>query len=489
MESSLTIRNSTSKPLELKVIEHYEQPTPINVTTTFGHITGFVSRSVGNSTSSVPSAPSLGVHSQSFNSEAVSLAIPPFSTTPTAIPLDSSQKTTQILRLTIESHGQRYRLDATAATTSQAFTPLVPDPKHSFTAIFRPADAHLFVYSPTSLSSWMKDIANATPLSALSIPGTHNSPTHYKALPSVRCQAVGPAEQLAHGIRFWDIRVQPETHADPSKDALILVHGVFPISLTGTKYLRPLLDTALNFLAKNPSETLIISLKREGAGAATDQQLATILHDHYTTDESKWYTLPTIPSLGAARGKIILLRRFALPLSLAALNDGKGWGLDAECWSYNTAHDVHGCVCVQDFCEVLTPPSIETKIDYSTKHLAAAAKVVSPIPGVNTDRLNPVPPGPLYLNFLSASNFWKQGCWPERIAGRVNPAVLAYLCGVHQAEGQEGGEGDGGTGVVVMDWVGRGGDWDIVKAVIGMNEGVVWRGRKGLELENGEGDA
>jgi 1-phosphatidylinositol phosphodiesterase len=56
-----------------------------------------------------------------------------------------------------------------------------------------------------------------------------------------------------------------------------------------------------------------------------------------------------------------------------------------------------------------------------------------------------------------------------------------------EVEEGEGGEGDGGTGVVVMDWVGQRGDWDIVKAVIGMNEGVVWRGRKGLE--DGEGDS
>ena len=41
------------------------------------------------------------------------------------------------------------------------------------------------------------------------------------------------------------------------------------------------------------------------------------------------------------------------------------------------------------------------------------------------------------------------------------------------------GEGDGGTGVVVMDVVGDGGDWDLVKLVVGMNMGVVQKVREG----------
>ena len=63
----------------------------------------------------------------------------------------------------------------------------------------------------------MSKLKDETPLSALSIPGTHNSPTHHTALPSVRCQAVGVKEQLNNGVRFLDLRVQPENADDPSK--------------------------------------------------------------------------------------------------------------------------------------------------------------------------------------------------------------------------------------------------------------------------------
>jgi 1-phosphatidylinositol phosphodiesterase len=36
-------------------------------------------------------------------------------------------------------------------------------------------------------------------------------------------------------------------------------------------------------------------------------------------------------------------------------------------------------------------------------------------------------------------------------------------------------EGDGGTGVVVMDMVGEGGDWDLVNLIVGLNMGVVMK--------------
>ena len=37
--------------------------------------------------------------------------------------------------------------------------------------------------------------------------------------------------------------------------------------------------------------------------------------------------------------------------------------------------------------------------------------------------------------------------------------------------------GDGGTGVVVMDYVGENGDWELVRLVIGMNMGVLMKAR------------
>jgi 1-phosphatidylinositol phosphodiesterase len=43
-----------------------------------------------------------------------------------------------------------------------------------------------------------------------------------------------------------------------------------------------------------------------------------------------------VPTLGEARGKIVLLRRFMLDGPLKKEWEGKGWGIDAHVWADNT---------------------------------------------------------------------------------------------------------------------------------------------------------
>ncbi|KAK7528836.1 phosphatidylinositol phospholipase C [Phyllosticta citriasiana] len=457
LAAPLTIRNLTSTPLELKVIERYDRENPLKKG---------VEKISHNVTTLGRGHAKHNENDHNFESQDVSIRIAPFAIHKTEIACPDHAKET--LRLTFEYDGQRYRIDTPQKNESQAFVPLATDPKRQYVGIFLQQHGHLAIYSSAKLSCWMKELKDSTPLSGISIPGTHNSPTYHRALPSVRCQAVSPREQLDNGVRFFDIRVQPKYPNDPNKDTLILVHGVFPISLTGSKTFRSLVHDVEAFLQQNPSETVIISLKREGTGPATDAQLSTIIHDHYANPEknTNWYTEPRVPSLGEVRGKIVLVRRFGLEERVRAAHDG-GWGLDAENWADNTADDTHGAVRVQDFYEVLEPTLIDKKSTYALEHLARAAECVVPIPGVTCDVDNPVPPGPLFLNFLSASNFFKIACWPEKVAAKLNPAVVEYLCTQHHAS--ETQNGDGSTGVVVCDWVGGTQGWDLVKCIVGMN--------------------
>src|SRR5205814_5545628 len=113
---------------------------------------------------------------------------------------------------------------------SQNVTALMGDPPHQYTGIFLANISLLSIHSSPELECWMKSVNDSTPISTLSIPGTHNSPACLRALPSIRCQAVSLREQLENGIRFLDVRVEAE---NPEKDGLILVHDGFPISLIG----------------------------------------------------------------------------------------------------------------------------------------------------------------------------------------------------------------------------------------------------------------
>lgn len=273
--------------------------------------------------------------------------------------------------------------------------------------------------------------------------------------------------------------MQPESWYDAKREGLILVHSAFPVALTGSKYFRGLVDTIFAFLNENPTETVIMSVKREGVGRATDEHLSLILKEHYANDSTRWFTENRIPTLGEARSKIVLLRRFGIHESLQGGNDGTGWAMDAESWPDNCADGLctSGEIRVQDFYEVAEHTNIEKKIRYCADHLDRAGSVVYPEKGKENMALTEAEkevPLPIFMNFLSASNFWRANCWPERVAAKVNPSIIDFLCRRHnEPHGHEGDDkkeiGDGSTGVVVCDWVGHNGDWDLVRCIVGMN--------------------
>ncbi|CAI6250559.1 unnamed protein product [Periconia digitata] len=508
---ALTLRNLTQNPFTIKTLETFEDPN----------------NAQSKSNVFPPDSRNVAQHALSFHHENLDILVKPFeSFMLRAKGMASSGKSIRspsiVMRITIESDmGERHRIDTNPLYTqksSKPFTNLIHNPSRSYTALYHPAKpvAHLVVHTNHlhNYARWMESLPSNLPLSALSIPGTHNSHTHYRGLPSVRCQVSSIKVQLENGIRFLDVRVQPSHATDTQKKDLYLVHGAFPISLTGVKYFAPILETCYAFLAANPSETILLSLKREGVGSATDEHLAAILENHYIApNPSRWYTGNRIPYLGDVRGKIILVRRYDIqkpstPLSISSKTSSSSasfpvaaCGLDATEWPHNSTHAVHGPFCVQDWCEVLHPSSIPSKLQYANEHLIRSSQTTAFIPGVNTDDKNPIPPGPLHLNFLSGSNFWNKGTWPEKIAKVVNRGIEEWICMGHALEepvvaidepdraravdvecagGTTGGTlrrkakgGDGGTGVVIMDNVGEGGDWDLVGLIVGLNMGVL----------------
>ena len=335
--------------------------------------------------------------------------------------------------------------------------------KSDLTVLYSASDGFLVFCFSSGLSSWMDRLKDDTPLTALSIPGTHNSPAHHKALPSIRCQAATLSEQLQNGVRFLDIRVQVHPNESDPRKRLVLVHSVFSVKLVGHNYLHSLLGEIFLFLRAYPSETILMSIKRD-SGKGTNEQVGTVLKDHYAGDQSKWFTAPRIPYLGEVRGKIVLIRRFGLDETLKHEYGGAGWGIDASVWADNTPESTcpSGHICVQDYYSMLEPQDVEKKLQYSQYLLAKAAqRSCDPRDGGTPDE------HPLIINFLTGSNLWKRSCWPERIAATLNPQILDYLCRKHSIEPERAG--DGGTGIVVCDWVGHNGNWDIVKCIVALN--------------------
>ncbi|GAM86154.1 hypothetical protein ANO11243_041650 [Dothideomycetidae sp. 11243] len=446
MKDRLRIRNCTSQDISLPKVDRYEPP-PQSYAATF-------TRNVTSLVTSTKTSPAEHL----FEPEPISVAISAFAAADTEIkPLGSG--TNHVLRLTLALNGLEYLIALSPGTKPLATVTLVSKDKHNATklaAIYLPSRSLLTLHFSPSPTKWMSHIPDSAPLSLLSIPGTHNSPCHRRALPSVRCHSVPISTQLRSGIRFLDVRVQP---VSPPSDTLALVHGAFPVSLTGRTLFRPLLEDIQSFLSSHPSETILLSLKREGPGSATDAELSTIIQKHYI---SSFHPSTSVPTLGQARGKLLLLRRYGLAPEIPAQ------GIDATFWPHSQPHHENTTLSVQDYCDVFTPELIPLKSEHVCAHLARASKVVSNREGETAP--------PLCLNFLSASNFWRWACWPEGVARRVNPAALEYLCSEHGVNHDED-DGVGSTGIVVCDWVGEGGDWDLVNCVVGMNERLKSRWR------------
>ncbi|ROT35585.1 1-phosphatidylinositol phosphodiesterase [Sodiomyces alkalinus F11] len=478
---NLTVRNLTNLPLTLKRAERYDSKvvrTGDAFTNTITTITSFL-----NATNFTTTETHAEGEARSFKD--VDVKIESFSVKPTEFSAPVQGK--DVLRLQFECEGKRYEVDVPTATdTSTVMKRLSKGDKRELTAVYIARHDFLAILSSSDLSAWMKRLKDEYPLSLLSIPGTHNSPTCYTALPSVRCQAVGVSEQLENGVRFLDIRVS----ATPDNDNLALVHSAFPISLTGTKWLGDMLAEIYAFLDRNPSEAIIVSLKREGTGKASDQDMSRYLRDRFIKgnngkDAKRWWTRGHIPTLGDVRGKIVLMRRFNVADSVRkSENDGKGFGIDASVWPDNCEDGKcgGGLVRVQDFYEIDQSTNIERKVGYSHAQLERAAEQLfrHPTPngpdksngGSGSKNNNATKPPPFFVNFLSASNFFNATCWPERIAAKVNPSVVEYLCMRHGEEGKGPKKlkvGDACTGIVVTDWVGAHGDWDLIRCIVGWN--------------------
>jgi len=472
---NISIRNLTITPLELKEAERLGKTvraTPSNGRGNGDSLGGSARLTANRTGGGTAPAPSDGSQKHFTGG----IMIPPFSETEAPVPAPDPNAGEK-LRLTFQEPGTDHRYVAEfPGPTLQSIVM-----RHSageitgkeFTVVYLPRARYLTILSSARLIAWMAELPSALPVSALSIPGTHNSPTHFFALPSVRCQAVGIRAQLDNGVRFLDIRVScPDESL--SDDNLALVHSAFPISLTGTKWFHDLLAHVYAFLDDNPSETVLMSIKREGTGRGSDQTLSKYLARRYFAGANTlhWYTEPRIPTLGEVRGKLVLIRRFLLDDSLRSEHGGRGLGIDGSVWPDNVANGTcgGGQIRIQDFYDVTQTETINKKIGFAQAQLERAGQQVC------------VPeemPLPIYINFLSASSFFNASCWPDKIAARINPSIIEYLCTGHGAPGKGPGQltiGDAGTGVVVMDWVGHDGDWDLVRCIVGWNARLQLKG-------------
>jgi 1-phosphatidylinositol phosphodiesterase len=259
----------------------------------------------------------------------------------------------------------------------------------------------------THTAQWMKWYPDSTKLVHMNLPGAHDPQTwNYtlatqEALDHVtnldgeimfppkffQCQESPIISMLNSGIRVFDIRYA----FDPTNSTLVYWHSQALMSETATVD-----DTLFGFykwLDDHPTETLLLSFQYEGSTtihAQDDAAVQLALFNALTSPAAQKYILQTkdeLGTLGDARGKITLLRRFDFDQLPASYTDAiPGLHFSPSLWTdddpditlvYNTEKNL--TVYIEDYYETdsaigtTAAYNIGLKYNATTAHLIKAA--------------------------------------------------------------------------------------------------------------------
>ena len=259
----------------------------------------------------------------------------------------------------------------------------------------------------SSTSNWMKGYPDDTFLVHMNIPGTHDTATwNYSLatqealnhvtnlnglpifLPEIfRCQDMPIISMLNAGIRVFDLRFA----FDATNSTIVFYHSQALQSETAT--VDDVLYGYYRWLDDHPSEAVFLSFNYEGSTAVharNDAAVQLMIFNTLTSAAAKKYFVQTrgeLGTLGEARGRITLLRRFPLDQLPESYSEAlPGVYFPASQWTdndsdialvYNTEKNL--TAYIEDHYEFGLPAgtpatvAIQMKYNATTAHLIKAA--------------------------------------------------------------------------------------------------------------------
>ncbi len=157
------------------------------------------------------------------------------------------------------------------------------------------------------MKNWMKKIPDDKRITGINIPGTHDSACRYVDFGFIsQTQNLSVTEQLNAGVRYFDFRFKLIGDTFLANHSICYCRknfGFWNKILTAEDIVRECID----FLRENPSETILFQLKE--AESHTEEMFFSAFYEKYVKNTPEmWFLENRIPSIGEARGKIILLR-------------------------------------------------------------------------------------------------------------------------------------------------------------------------------------
>ena len=241
---------------------------------------------------------------------------------------------------------------------------------------------------------WMTTLAGSTPLSLLSLPGTHDTGARYGG-DSTQTQSMLPATQLDAGIRALDIRLGKG--ASPcNSETLSVWHGLV---CQKQSFTADILGPVKAFLTANPGETVVMRIQNTDINGPTS---GGIMPDAEFTDRinNAWAQYPGLrmtgtqvnPTLDQMRGKVLVLQDYATPTGQ----------VDGIAWSGLLPY-------MQDDYKV------PTLFDRVHKWEAIQAHLIKTAASIDEHT---------YVNFLSGASL---GAYPLAVADYTNPRTMDHL--------------------------------------------------------------
>ncbi len=264
--------------------------------------------------------------------------------------------------------------------------------------------------------SWMSWVPDSTRLSVLSLPGTHDTMAYQSHGGSLtQTQSLDLRKQLDAGVRALDIRCRHIANS------FTIHHGVVYLHVNFDDVLR----TTIQFLNANPSETVVMRVKKEHTEENVTRSFAEtyLAYRNNPAYQPYIWTGSHVPSLGEVRGRIVILDDFG----------GGAFGIP---W---------GGLNLQDDWTVSTLFDIGNKWNKVRAHL---------------DRTNTGASSTLFVNFLSGASALAH---PFSVAGGhsamgirgVNDYAIDHLVAGHNQR----------AGILFMDFPGAG----LIDAILALN--------------------
>ncbi|PEV64345.1 hypothetical protein CN423_14960 [Bacillus cereus] len=267
------------------------------------------------------------------------------------------------------------------------------------------------------LSEWMQKIPDSWTLAQMSIPGTHDSGT-FKLKGMInriwaKTQDRDFHQQMHMGVRFFDIRGRVT-----DDNTIVLHHGSIYLKVT----LHQFINQAKWFLKDYPSETIIMSLKEEyeAMPGAKDTFVDTFEKRYFK--DSIFLKKEGNITMGDARGKIVLLRRYAGGKMVGGYRNFY-WD-DNKTFTSTTNGNIK--VTVQD----------QYNVKQSKKKVAIKDMLID-------TAVNDFDPNHIHINFISVSSGGTDFSSPYYFASCLNKWTAGFV--------KESGRK---AGWVIMDYVG-----------------------------------